>query len=541
MKRFLAVSLTALLFLLPACQKAEDRPARSDDAEPAYGDVLVIGTEADADAINPLFSVASTGSEVWAHLFCKLARIQPNMRDFEPWLARSWQFSDDRKTLTFQLRDDVTWHDGAPFNAHDVAFSFDLFGSDTIGWKTLRWLDDIESVTAVDSFTVRFAYRRVYPDQFYDAWIFPPLPKHILERIPIEEIRTHEFNRRPVGNGPFVFDNWVPQQKIELVANERYFLGRPYLDRIVWKIVPDATSLATQLSGGQIDVWPVVPADQISRLRKMPNVNIHAYPSRVYHFIAWQIADSLFASRKVRRALTMAIDRQKIIDSLLEGAGRPATGPIPSFLWAHKSDLRPIRFDPDQARRMLAEEGWVDRDGDGWLDRDGERFEFEIMTNADNQLRSDITVVIQEDLRRIGVKASPRLVEWTVFVEVLTQTRDFQAFVSAWSSAIKVDLTTIWHSRSIQDRYNMVHYSNPVVDSLIDRARMELEREKAKELWGEAQQIIVDDAPYSFLFVTDEVIAVDRRFRNVRPTTYTWDYNIDRWWVPVAERRYRSW
>ncbi|MFH1575256.1 MAG: ABC transporter substrate-binding protein, partial [Acidobacteriota bacterium] len=345
----------------------------------------------------------------------------------------------------------------------------------------------------------------------------------------------------PVGNGPFRFVEWIPQQKIELVANEDYFLGRPCLNRLIWKMIPDATSLLTQLGNGQIDLWPVVPTGPKSRVADLPNVNVYRYPSRVYHFVCWQIADPLFANRNVRRALTMAIDRQKLIDSLLDGMGRPATGPIPSFLWAYDPNLRQIEFNPEEARRILAREGWMDHDGDGWLDKDGRRFEFEMITNGDNQLRADITVVVQEDLRRIGVKVTPRLLEWTVFVDRITRKKDFQAAVSAWVSAIKVDLTTIWHSKSIKDKYNLGHYANATVDSLIDRARVEMDRDKAAVLWSQAQQIIIDDAPYAFLFVTDEVTAVDKRVRNVHPTTYSWDYNLDRWWVPVDEQRYPNW
>jgi len=538
------ISLACLLILtlIPACQRSQDRTEPSgEDAEPAYGDCLVIGSEADADALSPVVSAANTGSDVYGQIFCQLARIKPNMKDFEPWLAYRWEFSDDRETLTFHLRDDVRWHDGVKFTAHDVAFSFDLYSNEEAGWKTIRWLEDIESVTAIDSFTVRFNFSQTYPDQFIDAWIFRPLPRHILGSVPPAEMNRAEFNRNPVGNGPFRFAKWIPQQTIELVANEDYFLGRPYLDRLVWKIIPDATSLATQLGNGQIDLWPVVPTEQKSRVRDMANVNFHSYPSRVYHFVCWQIGDPLFASRNVRRALTMAIDRQKLIDSLLEGMGRPALGPLPSFLWAHNPDIRQIEFDPGEAKRILAEEGWADTDGDGVLDKGGRPFEFEIITNGDNQIRSDITVIVQEDLRHIGIKVTPRLIEWTVFVERITRTKDFQAAVSAWVSAIKVDLTTIWHSKSIRDRYNLGSYANPAVDRLIDQARVEMDRDKAAALWSEAQQIIIDDAPYSFLFVTDEVTALDKRVRNVHPTTYSWDYNLDRWWVPVEEQRYPNW
>ncbi len=536
------LACTLLLALLSSCQKAQDRSKpSSDEGEPAYGDCLVIGTEADADALSPLISAGNTGSDVYGQIFCQLARIKPDMKDFEPWLASGWEFSPDRKSLTFHLRNDVKWHDGVRFSAYDVEFSFGLYSNEEIGWKTIRWLEDIESVTAVDSFTVRFDFRQTYPDQFIDAWILRPLPKHILESVPPENMRTADFNRRPVGNGPFRFVEWVPQQKIELAANEDYFLGRPCLNRLIWKMIPDETSLLTQLGNGQIDLWPVVPTGPKSRVSDLPNVNVYRYPSRVYHFVCWQIADPLFADRNVRRALTMAIDRQKLIDSLLDGMGQPATGPIPSFLWAYDPNLRQIEFNPEEARRILAREGWMDHDGDGWLDKDGRRFEFEIITNGDNQLRADITVVVQEDLRRIGVKVTPRLLEWTVFVDRITRKKDFQAAVSAWVSAIKVDLTTIWHSKSIKDKYNLGHYANATVDSLIDRARVEMDRDKAAVLWSQAQQIIIDDAPYAFLFVTDEVTAADKRVRNIHPTTYSWDYNLDRWWVPVDEQRYPNW
>lgn len=529
-------------------EQAADRGDRSEDvaatppppAHPNRGGTLIVGYEADADALNPAVASTVGASDIYGNMFIYLCKITPDMESYTPWGAESWEFSDDRKTLTFHLRDDIYWHDGVQMTAYDVEYSFKIHKDPEVAWAIIKWLDNIESVTAVDSFTVVTKFSKVYPYQLTDANVFRPLPKHLLEHIPPSEMKNAEFNRNPVGNGPFKFKRWIAQQLIEIEANDDYFLGRPNIDRIIFKIVPDQTNLLTQIETGEIDFYHHFPPHAYDRLSMNPNLKIYEFPSRSYALIGWNTAHPWFKSVKVRRALNMAIDRQEIIDVLCYGHARPVNGHFLSWLWAHNPNIKPLPFDKAAAKRILAEEGWTDSDGDGWLDKNGETFEFEIKTNDNNQLRKDITVMVQSKLGEIGVKVKPRSMEWTTLIQELQQKKAFEAAVTGWSVGVKADLTSHFHSTSIADKFNYVSYTNPRVDELIDAAVMELDREKAKEMWGEAQQLIYDDAPYCFLFNLDDLNVLHKRFKNVNMITYGWDYNLRDWYVPADEIKYPS-
>jgi peptide/nickel transport system substrate-binding protein len=530
-------ALLAVSLALFGCGKKSERSAGGGSRH--SGGTLIVGSEADADALNPAISSTADASDIYGNLFIYLCKSKPDMEGYEPWGAKAWEFSDDRKTLTFHLRDDIYWHDGVKMTAYDVEYSFYIHKNPEVAWATIRWLDNIESVTAVDSFTVVTKFSKVYPYQLTDANVYRPIPKHLLEHIPPAEMKNAEFNRNPVGNGPFKFKKWVAQQYIEIVANDDYFLGRPKLDKVIFKVVPDRTSLLTQIETGEIDLYHKFPPEAYDRLSKNPDLRIYKFPSRSYYYVGWNNADPLFSNRNVRRALNMAINRQEIIDVLCYGLAKPVYAPFLSWLWAYSPDIKPLPFDPAEARRVLAREGWEDHDGDGWLDKDGRTFEFELVANENNQLRKDVAVMVQNKLEKIGVKVNPRSMEWTTFVSELQQ-KHFQASVSGWVVSIKADLTSHWHSKSIADKFNYISYSNPKVDRLIDTASMELDRTKAKAEWAEAQQIIADDAPYFFLFNLEDLNVLHKRFKNVNMVTYGWDYNLPDWYVPEDEIEHKE-
>ncbi len=532
----LAAALLALIVVLTAgCSGERDQPPADNRPD---GGTLVVGLDADADALSPLVTTTSSGSDIFGEMFCGLARTNPDMASYSPWLAESWEFSPDHKTLTFHLRDDVLWHDGVKFSAYDVEFSVPLYQSERIAYGSIRWLEKITAVTALDSFTVRFEFDAVYPYQLTDANVGRPLPKHLLEEVPHDQMRNHPFHREPVGNGPFMFESWTAQQSIVIVANDLYFEGRPHLDRVVFQIIPSRTNLIAQLKRGEIDFYPKLPPHAYKEISETEGIDVRRVPSRVYYYLGWQNTNPLFTDMRVRRALTMSINRESIVQTLLFGTGEVIHGPILPFLWAHEPDLEAIPYDPEGAKALFAEAGWTDSDGDGWLDRGGEPFEFRMKTNENNSLRKDIVVIVQEMLSRVGVKVHPETVEWTLFLEQTTG-KDFEASCHGWRQGIKVDLTSIWHSRSIDDRYNMVSYSNEDVDRLIDEAVLELDREKARGMWREVQRIIAEEVPYTFLFNVDDLYAIDGRFENVELLTYSWTYNLEEWSVPPGKRKYQ--
>jgi peptide/nickel transport system substrate-binding protein len=538
MDRALFLCLLTVSICLPwcGCGEQQDRQQADPSGDDRYGGTLVVGITGDIDGLNPVVATSVGASNVMGQLYMSLARMNEQM-EFEPELATGWEFSEDHLELTYSLRDDVVWADGVPVTARDVRLGYELYTDPVVASPRIGSFDFIEDLVVVDDHTVKFIFSKAYPDQVFDSAI-EVFPDHILGDVDREQIRTHPFNRDPLGCGPFKLKRWVSQQLVELVPNERYYRGRPYLDRVIFRIIPDQTSLLTQLETGENDLMEQIPPRDVERIRKKnPDVTIYTTSGRAYNYIGWNNRHPLFEDPAVRRALTMAIDIDDIIESLLYGYGERCLGPIPPILkWAFHDRIDPIAYDPDGARRLLAEQGWTDSDGDGWLDKDGRRFEFTMKTNLGNREREDAVVMIQNDLEQIGVKVIPKITEWTVFLDQVHQ-HDFEAFLSGWRARMSVDPTSVWHSGSI-DELNYVYYDNPRVDRLIEQGRAIMSREQARPVWLEFQELIYRDQPYTFLYWRDQVIGIHKRFRDCHPIPLSIYYHLENWWVPAEERKY---
>ena len=500
------------------------------------GDVLVVGTIGDADSLNDLTSTTASGAYVIELLFLSLTRTNPDI-SHAPSLASSWEFSEDHLELTFHLRDDVFWHDGVKTTAHDVKFSFEKQRDPNIGYSMIKWKQFIKECVVVDDYTVKFIFERLYPYQLMDAVVGAILPKHILEKVPDEEMVSTDFNRNPVGNGPYRLKEWKAQQYIEVEANENFYAGRPPLDRIIFKVVPDQENLVLQLKSGQIDVMEGVPPRFFEELSRQEDLVGYVYSGRSYSYLGWNMRNPLFESKKVRQALTMAINRREIIDSLLFEFGEIPKGPIQPMLWAHNPNLPDFPYDPEKARQYLAEEGWIDSDGDGWLDKDGKRFSFTLKTNKGNQVREDILVLVQDMFQEVGIEVKPNILEWTILIGD-TNTKNFEAVVLGWIVGLKMDMTVLWHSDSVEDKFNYTGYANPEFDQLNDAAIFEMDQEKAKLMWWRAQELIAEDQPYTFLYRPKEINFIHKRFQNVQMEPVWWAYNMEQWWVPKDQQKY---
>ena len=501
------------------------------------GDTLVIGVIGDADSLLDPVHTTRNATDIIDLMFLRLTRTNPDFSHGR-WLADSWEFSKDHMELTFKLRKDVYWHDGKPTTAHDVKFTYEKHVDPVIAWSAIKWKEDIKEVVVLDDYTVKFVFKRLYPYQLMDASVGNILPKHLLEKIPSEQWKSCDFNRNPVGNGPFKFKEWKAQQYIEIVANEKWRRGRPPLNRILFKIIPDYENLALQLKSGEVDCVEYMPPSYHKDLSKVPHLSVNVYPSRNYTYIAWNLKNPLFQSKKVRQAMTLAINRKEIIDALLFEFGDVCRGPVSPIIWGYNPNLTETPYDPQKAKQLLAEEGWKDTDGDGWLDKEGKTFEFSLKTNKGNKIREDITVIAQSQLKEIGVKVNPNILEWTIFSKDL-QSKNFEAGIAGWSVGLKMEMTTIWHSRSVNDKFNYVSYSNPEFDAIDDKATMEMDREKARKMWWRAQEIIVEDQPYTFLYVPKQITYIHKRLQNVQLQTIGWTYNLEQWWVPRDQQKHK--
>ncbi|MDD4858367.1 MAG: ABC transporter substrate-binding protein [Candidatus Krumholzibacteria bacterium] len=519
-----------LCLLLAAQIAAPFGCANKDKAE--RGGTLIAGEINDYEGLNPMSTTDAHARDVYDLLFLSLLMENPDFLTFTPRLARSWEFSPDRLSLTFHLRDDVSWSDGMPFTAHDVEATFAAQKDSLTLWSGRHLKQHIDSVTVLDDRTIVYHFNLAYPYQLMDANDGPIMPKHVLDRIPHADFGRLQIEELPT-DGPFKLGSWEKGQALTLVRNEKYYeKGKPYLDKVIFKIIPDQVTLLTQLKNGEIDCMEMVPPGEMNDIKKNhTELAIYDFPTRAYNYIGWNAARPLFASARVRRALTMAIDCSLINENIYYGFARECTSPFPPIIWAYNPNIKPIPYDTAGARRILAEEGFRDTNGDGWLEKDGMRFEFELLTQHGNQLRNDIQVTVQDMLRKVGIKVDPLTLEWTVFLEHI-KSGNYDAQVNGWRVGTKADLSPIWACESRgPEGYNRVNYCNPLVDSLNAAACSMLDFEKAKPIFYRVQELIYEDQPYTFLNVLEARNVVHSRFKGVKPDAISMYHYLQDWWV----------
>ncbi|HET8654458.1 MAG TPA: ABC transporter substrate-binding protein, partial [Longimicrobiaceae bacterium] len=424
MKRQLA-SLLALA-LLAACggegsKNAADLEANVPQAQ-RYGGTVVIGEGGDIPDVSPLTQTDYTGNQIDQFvLFMPLIRYDSAFQP-QPWLARSWEVNKDTTELTFHLRHDVYWQDGVKTTAYDMKFSYDLARNPATTFPNTAFWTYYGDAEAPDSFTFRV---KMKPHADYmDPWrSFAPVPKHILEGVAPQDLRTNAFaTSSPVGNGPFKFVSRKPGQEWVFAANDRFpeeLGGRPYVDRIVYRVIPEPTTLLTELLTGGVDYYVAPPPEQVSRIKANANTRVITYPDRTFVLVAWNERKLLFKDPQVRRALTMAINRKEIINGILYGYGTVGNSTVPPIFWQYDPQAgSDLTYNPEKAKQLLAQAGWVDRNGDGVIENaQGVPFRFTLKTNKGNGARADMVEKIQADLRKVGIDAQPMQVEWGALLD----------------------------------------------------------------------------------------------------------------------------
>ncbi|MGH7506564.1 MAG: ABC transporter substrate-binding protein, partial [Longimicrobiales bacterium] len=410
------IALLALAFA--ACA---DRPATGgDDVADGtrQGATLVIAAPTDLDAMNSLVSNEAYTEEILLHaLYLPLVRFDSAL-NYVPALAREWEIVGDT-AVVFHLRDDVRWHDGAPTTAYDVAFTFERAKDPETAFPNGDYFLDWNSVEVVDSFTVRFAI-----DPHIDpltGWAFTAImPRHLLDSIPAAGMANASFNRNPVGNGPFRFVSYQANDRWVFEANPDFpeaLGGRPNLDRIVWRVIPENSAQVVELETGNADLILSPRAEQLTALDARPEFRKIVKPSRNYVFIGWNGRRGVLGDARVRHALTMAIDRGEILATLRAGYGELSTGPVGPYHWAYDPALEPIPFDTAAARALLAEAGVRDANGDGTLDTPaGAPFTIELKIPANNAFNRDVAEMVQSDLAAVGVRLTPRPVDFSTLI-----------------------------------------------------------------------------------------------------------------------------
>jgi len=527
------------LVLLAGCQNNNDVvvPAEGDAAKPAYGDTFIEASIGEPSNLLPVLASDSSSSDINGLVYSGMVRYDKNFV-LEGDLAKSWDISDDGRTITFHLREGVAWHDGKPLSSADVLFTYQVYVDPKTPTSYAEAYRQVTSATAPDPLTFVVSYAKPYAPALA-SWGVSILPKHLLEGV---EITKSPLSRQPVGTGPYLFKEWKAGEKIVLEANPDYYEGSPYIKRVVYRVIPDQSTQFLELQSGGLDYMGLTPiqySTQTDTIAFKRHFNKYRYLSFSYTYLGYNLERPLFRDRRVRQALTHAINKQELIDGVLLGLGQPATGPYKPDTWVYKQDVKRYPYDPERARALLAEAGWSDSDGDGTIDKDGTPFSFTIVTNQGNDLRAKTGEIIQRRFREVGVEVKLRVIEWASFLKEFINPGNFDATILGWSTGPEPDQYNIWHSSKTGPReLNFVKFKNREVDEQLELGRRTFDQTERKQHYDRIQEILAEEQPYTFLYVGESLPAVARRFRGIEPAPAGITHNFIKWYVPASEQKY---
>jgi peptide/nickel transport system substrate-binding protein len=521
MKKFLPLLLIIPLFLTVCNKKVE--PIKGET-----GGKLVIGTTDLPAVISPLVPSVFGSNDILDLLFMSLHRIDPKTGKMQPELASSWEFSEDLTAITYYLRTDVKWWDGQPVTAEDVLFTYEQMKDPKTNYPNAASLRFIKDVKVLSTYAIRFTFDRVYADLLTDSDIMP-VPRHLFEKLGMEN-----FGIKPVGNGPYKIKEFVPGAYLNLTYNDTYYRGRPPLDEIDILYYADIAAMKSDFAQGNLDVVLNLNPLVANELATNKNIAIDSKPGNTFTYVGWNLSNQNLADKDIRRALTMAINRPKILTDIYSGMGKLSLGPLPPSSWGFDENVAPIEYNLVKAKDLLKQKGFGDRNNDGILDKNNKDLTLSIITNSENPERVQILNQVASDLKVLGIKVIVRVMRVDSFIAAVV-TRKFDGFVMGWSIGDKIDPSVYWYSDATRGRFNFSAYKNKLVDSLIDVGLSMLNRQKAKEIWGEFQKLVYDDQPYTFLIVPNDIAALYKRVRGTGEGVKL--ANAYTYWIPESERR----
>jgi len=573
-RRVLIGVILAGLLLIAGAERAYDEQT----AGPVIGDWLLVHMLSDPEQLNPLTSNDAGASSILGYIFQGLLTRDPRTLELKPLLAESRPvISKDKLTYTFKIRRDATFQDGHPLTGEDVLFSIKALKCPLVNAPFIRvYYASVVDAQLVDDYTVRFITKEPYflnedvlggidvlPRHFYD-------PENLLKDVTVRELSRGDsrlpdnvrrfannfnknYNRNPMGSGPYKFQSWKTGQEVILVRDQTYWgkgkpgIDQPYLDVYRYRVINNLDAALVRLKSGGLDTMNLQPLQHLrqtksKRFRK--NYQKLLYFSPGFTYIGWNNAHPIFRDKRVRKAMTYLTNRKQLVKTILFGFGQVIDSPIYRFRPEYDETLASYPYDPEKALGLLREAGWKDTDGDGVLDKviDGKStpFRFEIKFNSGNMIRKSVVLTLQDELKRHGISVTVRQLDWTIFLDDV-RNHKFDAMVLGWAMSVRdPDSFQVWHSSQAENKgSNMISYKNARVDKILEEYRREFDPKKRIELYREFQRILHDEQPYTFLFMGKSISAVHRRLRGVEVLPIGGLRPLE-WWVPRSSQKYSS-
>ncbi|MPV85614.1 ABC transporter substrate-binding protein [Cardiobacteriales bacterium ML27] len=461
-------------------------------------EVLVVGQIAEPKSLDPATVTAVNDFRILVNAYDGLVRYKDGTLSVEPALAESWTISDDGKTYTFTLREGVTFHDGSEFNAEAVKFNFDRMldenhpQHDTGPFPLSFFFGSVDNVTVVDPLTVKFELSEPYAPFLSNL----AYPTGLI--VSPEAVKKHgkDFGRNPSGTGAYQFAEWESNSKVVLTRNENYWGGAPALEAVIFRPITDANTRVAEMLSGGIDIMVEVPPDNLQNFSGSDNYVIHEQAGPHLWFLILNTKEGPFKSKAMRQAINYAINKQALVDNILQGTAEVAAGPIaPAFAWAFNESLSPYPYDPEKANALIKEAG-----------HEGAELTFYVTEGGSGMLDPiSMGTAIQSDLAKVGLTVNIETYEWNTFLGKVNPGLEGKADMAqmAWMTNDPDTLpyltlrTEAWPGEG--GGFNSGYYSNAEVDELLTQARQETDQEKRAALYKTMQEVVYEDAPWAFV------------------------------------------
>jgi len=468
--------------------------------------------------VNPLLATDSASGEITGWIFNGLVKFDKDA-NIVPDLAKEWRF-EDNKTLIFKLRENVKWHDGVPFSAKDVLFTYNLLKSKNITTPYSSDFKEVKSVSVIDKFTIKVEYKKPY-FKALSIWMMGILPEHLWknEKNPMQS----KLNKFAIGTGPYkMIKAYEVNKKIVLVANKEYYEAKPQIDKQIYHYVGDSATDFLMLKSKKLDIGGLTPLQVSRQIDKSfkEYFNIFERASNGYTYLGFNLRKAPFNNPKVREAINLAINKKELIDLLFFSHGKVCYGPFMPGTSVYPKDYNPPKYNPKRAKEILKELGYTKQNP----------LTFTITTNSNNDIRVKAVEIIQQQLLKVGIKVKIRVMEWQAFLNTVVFPRKFDAVVLGWGLGLIPDAYSIWHSKSDKKGgFNFVGYHNKEVDKLIDRAKSEVNPKEFAKIYRKIFKLIAKDNPYIFLYIPNSITAVSKKIKNVTPSVIGIEHNFIYW------------
>jgi peptide/nickel transport system substrate-binding protein len=525
---------------------AENGHPLVNDTQPVQGDWVIQRIDSDLDSLNPLTLETANGQVISGEVNEGMLQMNNFSLKLEPCLAESWEISPDQLTYIFHLRHGVKWHDGQPFTADDVKFTFDRVMDPKVDAAQYRvYFANIKSWDVLDPYTIRFNATEKYFKTLEQLGSMPIIPRHAFDKGD-PDFNKNDFARHPIGTGPYKFVRWDTGSQIALERNDDYWdVGHPrYPKRLVYEVIEEPYVAAQLLKKGEIDVFdkvtPIQWEHELKDSRSMSHLHEIVYPFPAYYYIGFNLRQPMFSDVRVRHALDLLMPRDEIISQVyLNKYATKTSGYNTPASRNYNHDVPPTAYDPAQALQLLDEAGWKNDHGDGLLYKNNQPFRFTLFYPSGDPNRGKMAELVQESFKRVGIDLK---LERLAFAQLIARVDDwkFDASLQGWALDLNDDPSQIWSSSQADEKKssNFIGYKSAEADKLIEAGKLEYDDEKRAVIYRQLHKLIHDDYPVSFLVCPNQIMIISDRFQNVKIFAPRPCFDITMWWVPKALQKY---